>query len=254
MTFINDVAWLKKEKYDYVESEAFLLDVKRLENGEPLAYLIGNVPFLNTIIYLDSHPLIPRPETEYWTELAIKEIQNIIKSNNAPAKILDLCAGSGCVGVAVAKNLPLTAVDFIELDEGHLATIRKNCKENNLKPERTRIMSGDLNDLKQTVPDTKYDFILSNPPYIDKELVRTELSVTNHEPALALYGGKDGLEFIKAIIEQAPSHLLAGGQLWLEHEPEQVEAIANLSAQHGFKPLTHPDQFGVPRFSQLMLQ
>jgi len=254
MTFIEDVAWLKKEKYVGVNTDGFPDDVKRLKSGEPLAYIIGNVPFLNTTIYLDSHPLIPRPETEYWIEKAIKAIEVTMKIANKPAKILDLCAGSGCVGVAVAKNLPQTTVDFIELDEVHLATIQKNCEQNDIDPERARIMSGDLLNLNQTILNKKYDFILCNPPYIDKELGRTETSVIDFEPALALYGGNAGLDLIRAIIEQASGYLMERGQLWLEHEPEQVEAIAALSIQNGFTLLLHRDQFGVNRFSQLMLQ
>lgn len=254
MTFIDDVAWLKKEKYAGVDTEAFQADVKRLENGEPLAYIIGNIPFLNATIYLDSHPLIPRPETEYWTEQAIVTIKEKIKKLNRPVKVLDLCAGSGCVGVAVATEIDQATVDFIELDEAHLATIKKNCQQNNISEERFNIMTGDLRYLDQTISDIKYDFILSNPPYIDKALGRTDTSVVNFEPALALYGGKAGLDLIKAIIEQAPKHLVTPGQLWLEHEPEQVETIATLSTQNGFTSFSHSDQFGVIRFSQLMLQ
>jgi len=254
MTFIEDVAWLKKEKYAGVDTTEFQTDVKHLESGEPLAYIIGNIPFLNTTIYLDSCPLIPRSETEYWVEQAIKAIEEKIKINTQIIKILDLCAGSGCVGVAVAKNLNQTTIDFIELESSHLSTIMKNCEQNDIGRERVHIMTGDLLNLAQTIPDLKYDFILSNPPYIDKELGRTEESVTNFEPALALYGGKAGLDLISAIIEQAPRYLTENGQLWLEHEPEQVEAIVALSTKNGFTPLSHRDQFGRSRFSQLMLQ
>ena len=250
MTFIDDVAWLKKEKYAGVDSEDFKQDLERLKNDEPLAYVIGNIPFLNTTINLNSHPLIPRPETEYWVEQAI----NRIKTQNRPIKILDLCAGSGCIGIAVAKNVPEATVDFIELDNAHLVTIRTNCEQNDINRERIRTLAGDLRHLEQLIPDIKYNFILSNPPYIDKNLNRTEKSVTRFEPALALYGGKAGLELVQSIIEQAPRYLETHGQLWLEHEPEQVNEIATLAIQNGFTPLSHSDQFGVPRFSQLVLQ
>ncbi len=249
MIFIDDVAWLKKEKYAGIENEDFQTDVKRLKNGEPLAYVIGNIPFLNTIIYLDSHPLIPRPETEYWVEQAIN---NIVSDQEL--KVLDLCAGSGCVGVAIAKNLPEVTVDFIELDQTHLPTITKNCQQNAIAMERVQIMTGDLRELEQIIPNQKYDFILSNPPYIDKGLNRTDKSVTRFEPALALYGGEKGLLLIQSIIEQAPKYLSTKGQLWLEHEPEQVDKIAALAFQNGFTYISHKDQFGVNRFSQLMLQ
>lgn len=254
MTFIDDITWLKKEKYAGIENGDFFRDVKRLENGEPLAYIIGNIPFLNTNIYLDSHPLIPRPETEYWVEQVLKVVAAKTKNTNQSTKILDLCAGSGCVGVAVAKNVPVTTVDFIELDRAYLPTITKNCKQNDIAMERVEILTGDLRQLEQIIPNRKYDFILSNPPYIDKNLNRTAESVTKFEPALALYGGAEGLELIRSIIEQAPKYLLENGQLWLEHEPEQANEIAALAIQNGFTFISHKDQFEVIRFSQLVLQ
>ena len=92
--------------------------------------------------------------------------------------------------MAVATEIDQATVDFIELDEAHLATIKKNCQQNNISEERFNIMTGDLRYLDQTISDIKYDFILSNPPYIDKALGRTDTSVVNFEPALALYGEK----------------------------------------------------------------
>lgn len=254
MTLSTDLEWLKKEKYAGVENEDFLADVKRLESGEPLAYIIGNIPFLNTTIYLDSHPLIPRPETEYWTEQAIKVIETKTKSLSNPAKILDLCAGSGCIGVAVGHNIKQTTIDFLEIDPTHLTTINKNCQLNQINQNRYRVIIGDLLNLEQSISGNKYDFILSNPPYIDQSLGRTAESVKEFEPAIALYGGVKGLNLISSIIKQAPDYLPTDGQLWLEHEPEQVAAIADLASRSGFIIHTHQDQFGVRRFSQLMLQ
>jgi len=205
----------------------------------PEGYKIGWVPFVHTNIYLDSHPLIPRTETEYWVDIAIQEIK---RSGIAKPRVLDLCAGSGCIGVAVAKDIPDTQVDFIELDTAHHYTIEKNLRENGVDLSRTRIFGGDL---FENIVD-KYDFILSNPPYIDKELNRVEESVKSHEPALALYGGQDGLEVINRILTESPKYLNPGGTLYLEHEPEQVE---NLS--HNSLYLTsHPDQFAMIRYSR----
>ena len=97
--------WLLKEKYQGVESKEFHEDRKRLQAGEPLGYIIGWVPFLNTIIYLDSKPLIPRPETEFWVERVCERVLMKSQQLERPLAILDLCAGSGCIGVAVAKAL-----------------------------------------------------------------------------------------------------------------------------------------------------
>lgn len=250
----QEMEWVLKEKYGGEKSDAFFADCKRLALGEPLAYVIGFAPFLDCKIWLDNKPLIPRPETEFWTEEAIKTIKNgstisLGLEKDSP-RILDLCAGSGCIGVAVAKAIPESRVDFSEIDTRLLPTIAKNIKENKIKPERTNVYHTNLfENIKST-----YDFILSNPPYIDEALNRTDESVKVHEPYLALFGGLKGMEIIERIIESAPNHLTAGGQLWLEHEPEQSEAIKELGLKQNFAVSTHKDQYQVERYSVLVLQ
>jgi len=243
---------LLNEKYHGQKNEAWLADCARLEAGEPLAYVIGWVPFLDCKIWLDSHPLIPRPETEFWLEQAIMRIEH--RQLEAP-RILDLCAGSGCIGVAVAKALPHAQVDFVELDPAHHTTIEKSVRENcsvEDLPATRYIFGGDV--FAEIPADTKYDYILSNPPYIDPALDRTEASVRDYEPDLALYGGQAGLECIARIIREASAYLTPHGELWLEHEPEQSKTLAALAAAAGFIVTTSQDQYQVERFSQLVLQ
>lgn len=241
--------WLLQEKYQGVKTVDFLADCERLKAGEPLAYIIGQIPFLGCSIYLDSKPLIPRVETEFWVEQLIKEIKKT--KSNYPLKILDLCAGSGCIGVAIAKSFPDAFIDFIELDSRHISTIKKNCHENNIAKDQIRIIASDLfNNAEESIT---YDYIISNPPYIDPALDRTQISVKNFEPALALYGGADGLELIKDIIKGAPNYLREKGELWLEHEPEQAQAIHELG-DPSFTVTTFKDQYQVDRFSRLVLK
>lgn len=236
------------------KSEAFFADCKRLALGEPLAYLIGHTPFLGCKICLDSKPLIPRPETEFWTEEAIKVIKGretlSLGLGKVPPRILDLCAGSGCIGIAVAKAIPEARVDFSEIDARLLPTIRKNLEENNISEDRYNIfhtsLFGGLTG--------KYDFILSNPPYIDPSLNRTEESVRKHEPYVALFGGEKGMEVITEIINQTSSYIEPTGQLWLEHEPEQSALIMELGHKNNFSVTTHKDQYGIERYSILVLQ
>lgn len=238
--------WLLREKYSGEKSEAFFTACQKLATGVPLAYLIGYIPFLNTKINLDSHPLIPRAETEFWVE----KVLEIIKRNQNRLNILDLCAGSGCIGIAVASNYPWSQIDFAELESKHSETIKANCQENRISEDRYQIFVGDL---FTPLFDKKYDFILSNPPYIDPALDRTEIAVKDHEPALALYGGKAGMELLERIITEAPKYLKPQGQLWLEHEPEQTHEIKILAQKH-FITTTHKDQYQVLRFSQLVLK
>jgi release factor glutamine methyltransferase len=195
------------------------------------------MPFCGVKIFLDSHPLIPRPETEYWTMFAIEKIKNIKNP-----KILDLCAGSGCIGVAVLKHIPESTIDFVEIDENHHSTIKKNIQENGIDSKRTRIFGGSL---FENITD-QYDMILTNPPYIDPRLSdRIGESVRAHEPDLALFGGNDGMGLINEILSNCGQFLKPGGMLYIEHEPEQTEMIKELLP--GIESVK--DQFDIIRFS-----
>ena len=243
----QDEKWLLKEKYADVESAEFEADRKRLAVGEPLGYAIGYVPFLGCKIYLDSRPLIPRAETEFWVEKAIAVIKRA--APGAP-RVLDLCAGSGAIGVAVARQVPTVQITFAEIYKAHLPTIGKNLNENTILCTNYKVFQSDL----FSNVHGEFDFVLCNPPYIDPILDRTESSVKNFEPHEALYGGLGGLELIKKIITASPAHLSAAGELWLEHEPEQSAKIKELAEQNSFVAEVHKDQYGVERYSILTLQ
>ncbi len=242
----HENAWLLRDKYQGVVSPEYVADCARLERGEPLAYVIGWVPFLDTRIRLDSKPLIPRPETEWWTAKAIEQM----RAGAPDPSVLDLCAGSGAIGVAVGKALPFARIDFAEIDPVHRTTITENICDNGLDFQRARVLIGDL--FAAVPPGTQYDVILTNPPYIDPALDRAEASVKEYEPHLALYGGERGMEIIERIIADAPRYLSPEGELWIEHEPEQSSAIQSLAPTHGFVCRTVRDQFGIERLSTLM--
>lgn len=237
----RDETWLLTEKYHGEKTEGFFADCTRLRAGEPLAYVIGHVPFLNTTIYLDSRPLIPRTETEYWVEKVLTQIDRGLAS----VRVLDLCAGSGCIGVAVLKALPMSRVDFEEIDTGHHPTIKKNIETNGINLLRTHIYSGNL---FENISNT-YDYILTNPPYIDNSLERTEKSVLEYEPHQALFADDAGFSFIERIIREAPSHLTEKGVLAIEHEPEHVLLIQTCAHNSGLASKTENDQYGVPRYT-----
>ncbi|MCC7469647.1 MAG: peptide chain release factor N(5)-glutamine methyltransferase [Bacteroidetes bacterium] len=233
--------WLLADKYRGVETPEFKKDLERLKNGEPLAFIIGWAPFLHTKIWLGSKPLIPRSETEFWVDIAISEIK---KLNKREIKVLDLCAGSGCIGVAVLKHIPNSEVHFAEIVDDHHQTIRKNIRENGVGVAQTKQIGGDL---FEHVTE-KYDFILTNPPYVDPTLAeRIQPSVAAHEPELALFGGEHGMEIVERIIREAPQYLNPGGVLYIEHEPEQAEKIQALAPQAEI----FEDQFRVKRFTRI---
>src|SRR5574343_191207 len=250
----KEAAWLLKDKYNGLASSQFEADLARLEAGELLAYVIGWVPFLGAKIYLDSLPLIPRAETEYWVSGAIDEIKKYqnekIKEfgteNIKNIKVLDLCAGSGCIGVAVLKNIDGVQVDFVEIDTAHHKTILKNVIENGIDIGRAKIFGGNLFENINGQLNQKYDFILTNPPYIDPELVENvQQSVLNNEPHIALFGGIGGTQIINEILQNAPSCLNEKVVLYIEHEPEQAPKIKELLPGS----IICKDQYDINRYS-----
>jgi release factor glutamine methyltransferase len=242
---MNEKTWLLKEKYHNIESEEYVKDLERLDAGEPLAYIIGSLPFLDCTISLDSHPLIPRPETEFWTDLAIKQLHR--SYGNTPITVLDLCAGSGAIGVAVAKHLPSAQIIFAEIDRTHLSTIKKNCEQNGIRSDRVTIVESDI----FSEVSGSFNIILTNPPYIDEAANTVDHGVVTHEPHLALFGGTKGLAIIERIIVDAQSKLLPDGELWIEHEPFQRDAITVLAQNNNFSATTYTDQYHTDRYSIL---
>ncbi len=225
------------------------------------------MPFLGATIWLDSKPLIPRTETEWWVEHFVREC---VARRGAPQagsrglgdfsaeksaypkratssviKIVDLFAGSGCVGVAVLTHLPEARVDFGELEARHLATIKKNCEVNGVS-ERARVIQ---TDVWESVTGT-YDFILANPPYLSTgRIERVQDSVLEHEPAESLFADDDGFALIEKALRGLPLHLKKGGSAWIEHEPEHTERIQSLARSLGYVATTHKDQYDTERYS-----
>ncbi len=208
-------------------------DLERLSRGEPLAYILGHIPFLGVSVGLESKPLIPRPETEWWTEELIHRI------GDEPLRVLDLCAGSGAIGLALLKHCPQVQVSFGELSPSHTEAIQKTLLANGLDMSRATIRNGNL-----FAPFTNemFDIIATNPPYIPSGRTLSE-SVAQYEPAEALFSGTDGLDLIKRIAEEASSHLSPGGELWMECDIENIEVARGLFP----KARIHTDQYGRPR-------
>lgn len=214
--------------------------------SEPDAYRIGWVPFFETTIFLDSHPLIPRTETEYWTEKAVLDMQH----RDGVIKVLDLFSGSGCVGVAVLKHVPNAHVDFAEIEEKHLPTIQKNIDANITDSKRARVIHSDV---WSAVADT-YDFVLANPPYLSKSRVnRIQSSVLEHEPEGALFAGNEGFSLIERTLTGLPQHLSKDGALYIEHEPEHEAMLTNVCEEYNLRVETFLDQYGIKRYSKIRI-
>ena len=269
---MKDEEWLLEEKYGGKKTEEFEADRCRLARGEPVAYVIGWQPFLGLKIFLDSRPLIPRPETEWWTEQLLSSVcvaqanppeerterDGASKSNFSaekyavpkagspvrPPTFLDLCAGSGAIGCAALARLPDAQVYFGERDSAHETTIRKNLRENSLDAGRADIRIGDL--FAPFPESMRFDVIAANPPYIPEGRMLPE-SVSAWEPESALRAGPDGLSLIRRIADELPARLERGGEAWIECDSPSIGAAEELFLKRGFTVEIRTDQYGAPR-------
>ncbi len=218
----KEVEWLLREKFDGVKTPDFEADVKRLEAGEPLAYVIGWIPFYDCKIDVTLHPMIPRPETEFWVARAVKELE---ASGKEKLRLADTFSGSGCIGVALLVHLPNATVHLSEFDPKLTEQLRINVRNNGIDESRA-ICSADnaLEGLSGT-----YDAIFANPPYIDpKAIPEMDASVINYEPHLSLFAGERGLDYVKLIIHQGWGLLNAGGTFYIECDAHQRAWIEEL--------------------------
>lgn len=206
-------------------------------------YARGFVPFLGQTIFLDSHPLIPRTETEYWVERAIMEMPD-----EKEIRALDLFAGSGCIGIAVLAHVPHSHVTFGEKESRHLETIRRNIHDNNLDLDRASVVQSDI----WSGIAGPFEYILANPPYISKKRVTAEGSVIAYEPDEALFAEDDGFYFIQKIIHGLTQFLVPHGVCFIEHEPFHTPRIHSESVAYGLNAETECDQYGVLRYSRIM--
>lgn len=273
---LEDVRALRRDKYGDDSDADMTEDLARLASGEPLAYVIGWIPFLGLRIHLSASAvgaepqekaleaarprftlscgsaptvssrstpaLIPRPETEWWTKKLIAHLRE--RFGDAQFNLLDLCAGSGAIGLAVLKHLPSVHVIFVELVLEHAELIRGNIERNGLDTTRADIRSGDL---FVPVADERFNIIATNPPYIPegRELPR---SVSQYEPPEALFAGPEGLAIIERISQEAAQHLASGGELWIECDVANAERTRDLLIENGAASAKlFPDQYGRPR-------
>ena len=212
------------------ECKALKNSIARRLTREPVQYIAGETEFYGLRIKLNRSSLIPRPETEILVDEAKKAASNL-----ASPLIIDLCTGSGCIAIAVANELPNCRVVAADIVPGAIEIARENAQINNLQ-ERVTFVQGDLfKPLSSLGLERMADIILSNPPYISAEDYANNLAVEvrDYEPRAALYGGPDGGDFIRKIIEGAPRFLKPRGVLIMEFGYDQAclveDAIGNSS-------------------------
>ena len=225
-----------------VEDRVAELTERRLD-GEPVAYIIGEWEFYGLPLDISREVIIPRADTETMAERGIL----LARAAGEGARVLDLCAGSGCVGLAVAANAPNCRVVLADLSEGALRVCKQNIRRNNLNARVTCVQADALAPPAASLWD--FDIIACNPPYIPhKELPGLDASVKDYEPWGALDGGLDGLDFYRAISANWGTALRLGGTLIFEVGMGQAPDVEQIMAQNGFENIvTHQDARGVWR-------
>lgn len=224
-------AGIKNNEYEIHKNEDLIIMKKfadmlwQIKSGEPLQYVIGRWDFYESEFHVGRGVLIPRPETEELTELVLDNAKRLC----SPV-VFDLCSGSGCIGISIAKALPSSTVYCVEKSEEALQYLLKNAES----ISNVKVVNSDINypsDIKNA------DIIVSNPPYIKSSDLSTLQSEVQYEPPMALDGGADGLDFYRIIAEKWNSNLKENGMLFLEIGEDQGEAVYEILEKQGFKEI-----------------
>lgn len=218
--------------------------VARRNAGEPIQYVLGHWSFRTLDLMIDQRVLIPRPETEEVTGLAIAELDRMHPDGGGVA--LDLGTGSGAIGLSVAVERPRTDVVLTDVSEDAIAVARANLSGLGLGGRSVAIEVGSWFEALAGRDHHSFDVIVSNPPYVE---TTAELagSVLDWEPVGALRSGADGLDDLRVIIAQAPTWLRPGGALVAEIGATQGDAVAELMKAEGFTVTVHKDTAGLDR-------
>lgn len=215
----------KNKEVSQSDEESFIKLVYKRKNDMPIAYITNRQEFMSLDFYVDENVLIPRPDTETLVE-------TIINSKIKKDKILDMCCGSGCIGISLAHYIKNAEVHMADISDKALKIAKKNA-ENILSSQNVKFYKIDI---LNEIPNEKYDIIVSNPPYITSEEMKSlEKNVIDYEPEIALYGGEDGLEFYRRIACVSKYILNDGGVLAFEIGESQGEAVKKIMTENGFK-------------------
>lgn len=221
---------------DDKQQRAFYEDIERRLQGEPAAYIVGRREFMGIDFLTTPAVLIPRPETEELTETALAHIPK-----ESAARVLDLGAGCGAIGLTIANKRPSCDVTLTDCSADALSLAKQNAER--LRARVKFFLSDWFNGIKDD-----FDYIIANPPYISAD--DSAWAGLRYEPRIALYGGRDGLRELGAVIAGAPKQLRPGGVLFVEHGAQQADAVRKQFADAGFCGVCcRKDMAGLPRIT-----
>jgi release factor glutamine methyltransferase len=210
--------------------------------GEPVAYLIGEWEFYGLPLDISTDVLIPRPDTEVLVDQALEYIKPL-----GECRVLDLCAGSGCIGLAVASQAPQSRVVLGEYYDGPLKICRQNIRRNGLSGRVVPMQVDALGEPSRALGE--FNCIISNPPYIPHADIETlDVSVKDYEPVTALNGGEDGLDFYRNISAKWKDALVPDGKMFFEVGIVQADSVLRIMRAEGFGDIqVIKDLAGIPR-------
>lgn len=219
------------------QEEKYKQAIDQVKQGIPLEHLTHQREFMKLTFFVDENVLIPRQDTEKLVEVVIE----LAKTKNK-VKILDLCTGSGAIGISLAKYLPNSEITASDISHEAIQIAKKNAIHNEVENQITFIES----NLWENIPKEKYDIIVSNPPYIKREVIQKLEKQVRKEPIIALDGGWDGLTFYRKIIHEAKEYLKFQGYLCLEIGYDQKEEVTELfqSQKNYGAPVCYQDYGG----------
>lgn len=217
----NELIKKQLQEIEKEKEEEYKQKIEQILQGMPLQYITNSQEFMKLNFFVNENVLIPQPDTEVLVEEVIK-----IAQIESKTKILDICTGSGCIGVSLAYYLKNAKITMSDISKNAIEIAKKNAKENKVL-EKTKFIKSDLfENIKE-----KFDIIVSNPPYIETDVIKNLSKQVQNEPKIALDGGKDGLLFYRKLINEAPNFLNDNGYLCMEIGYDQKEKVIELSKQ-----------------------
>lgn len=214
--------------------------IHRRRKGEPVAYIRGQKEFFGRVFHIDKRVLVPRPDTEILVEAALRRTASF----PMPGYYLDLCTGSGCVAITLARERPACKLVAVDLSTDALAVARENSIRLGTV-HQIAWLAGDLFRPLQVLSGPKLDLIVANPPYIaEAEIADLSVDIRGFEPRLALSGGADGLHVTRRIIAEAPRHLRERGVLAVEIGTGQTDRVKQSFAEAGFAEIVVDKDYG----------
>lgn len=217
---INEQSEIKEE-----DKHRYYLALIEIVQGMPIQYITNKQEFMKLEFYVDENVLIPQPDTE----VLVEEVIDIGKKFDTKIKVLDICTGSGCIGISIAKSIERANVVMSDISHKALEIAKNNYEKNIINGSTGEFIESDMFEKIEE----KFDIIVSNPPYIESQTIQRLSEEVKKEPHIALDGGKDGLDFYRILISEAYKYLNEDGYLCMEIGYNQRDEVINLIEKNG---------------------